>query len=182
MVSELQGVAEEVNRERPISFTNAPDPAPLPRTLLRLRHDFVMMGRASLEPLPAHLSEDLSPLLNRLAVAIGGYFRGCALALTSRHKAPPLPPLEEELDACASQLAAIRQRDLAHLSASQLEQLFTLGFALEQLHRNIRDLERCVQEWVTPLPDTPQISLSSNSDCQSAKTAPKRWIGSVDSD
>src|SRR5215472_16020113 len=35
-VSELQGVVEEFKRERPLGFTSAPDPAPLPRTLLRL--------------------------------------------------------------------------------------------------------------------------------------------------
>src|SRR5215472_5017446 len=35
-VSELQGVDEEFKRERPLGFTSAPDPAPLPRTLLRL--------------------------------------------------------------------------------------------------------------------------------------------------
>ena len=44
-VSELQGFVEEFKRERPLGFTSAPDPAPLPRTLLRLRHDFVMIGR-----------------------------------------------------------------------------------------------------------------------------------------
>jgi len=60
---------------------------------------------------------------------------------------PPLRPLLDELDACASQIAASRQRDLAHLSASQLGQLFALGFALDQLQGNIKDLERCIQEW-----------------------------------
>jgi hypothetical protein len=86
-VSELQGFVEEFKRERPLGFTSAPDPAPLPRTLLRLRHDFVMIGRASAEPLPIHLSEDLRPALTRVGAAIGSYFRDCALALTSRDKA-----------------------------------------------------------------------------------------------
>jgi uncharacterized membrane protein YccC len=148
-VAELQGVVEEFKRERPLSFTPAPDPAPLPRTLLRLRHDFVMIGRASAEPLPAHVSENLGPALNRLGAALGNYFRGCALALTSRHKAVHLRPPQEQLDACASELAAFRQRNFAYLSTSQLEQLFALGFALEQLQRNINDLERCVEEWAS---------------------------------
>ena len=148
MVSELQGLAEEVQREAPVSFAT-PDPAPLPRTLLRLRHDFVIMGRASLEPLPVHLSEALRPIVNRVAASIGDYFRGCALTLTSAHKAPPLQPLQDQLDACASQIAELRQRNLANLSASQLEQLFALGFSFDQLRRNINDLERCVQEWLS---------------------------------
>jgi len=148
-VSELQGVVEEFKRERPLGFTSAPDPAPLPRTLLRLRHDLVMIGRASAEPLPVHLSEDLRPALTRVGAAIGRYFRDCALALTSRDKAARLSPPQEELSACASQLAVFREHNLAHLSASQLEQLFALSFALEQTQRNISDLERCVQEWAT---------------------------------
>jgi uncharacterized membrane protein YccC len=147
-VMELQSVVEEFKREKPLSFASAPDPAPLPRTLLRLRHDFVMIGRASAEPLPGHLSDDLRSALDRVGAALSDYFRSCALALTSRHKAVRLPPPQQEIAACASELTALRQRDLASLSASQLEQLFALGFALEQLRRNISDLERCVQEWV----------------------------------
>jgi len=146
-VAELQSVVEEFKREKPLSFASAPDPAPLPRTLLRLRHDFVMIGRASAEPLPGHLTNDLRSALDRVGAALSAYFRSCALALTSRHKAAQLPPPQQEIAACASELTALRQRDLASLSAGQLEQLFALGFALEQLQRNISDLERCVQEW-----------------------------------
>src|SRR5215470_1765248 len=147
-VVELQGTIEEFKRERPLSFTSAPDPAPLTRTLLRLRHDLVMIGRASAEPLPIHLSEDLRPTLNSVGTALANYFRGCALALASGHTtADPRPP-QEELDACGLELAAFRQREYAPLSASQIEQLFALGFALEQLQRNTSDLERCMREWV----------------------------------
>jgi uncharacterized membrane protein YccC len=146
-VAELQGIVEEFKHERPLSFTSAPDPAPLPRTLLRLRHDLVIMGRASAEPLPTHLREDLRPALDRVGIALANYFRGCALALAPGHKAVDLRPPQEALDACASELVAFRQRDLAQLSASQLEQLFALGFALEQLQRNTNDLERCVRDW-----------------------------------
>jgi hypothetical protein len=106
-----------------------------------------MIGRASAEPLPVHLSEDLRPALTRVGAAISSYFRDCALALTSRDKAVRLAPPQEELNACASQLALFREHNLAHLSASQLEQLFALSFVLEQLQRNISDLERCVLEW-----------------------------------
>ena len=147
-VTELQGVVEEFKRERPLSLSSGPDPAPLPRTLLRLRHDLVMIGRAAAEPLPGHVSEYLRPALDRVGSALGDYFRNCALALTSRRKATHPPPPQEALAACASEIAALRERDFASLSASQLEQLFALGFALEQLQRNVSDLERCVQEWL----------------------------------
>jgi hypothetical protein len=61
--------------------------------------------------------------------------------------APPVEPLQTELGACASELAAMCQRELAHLSAGQLERLFALGFALEQLQQNLTDLARCVRDW-----------------------------------
>ena len=151
-VAALQDVVGEMEHERPLIFSSAPDAGPLPRTLLRLRHDIVMMGRASAEQMPAHLSEELKPGLDRVAGAVSNYFRACGRALSSRRAAPPLEPVQAELDACASDLAETRQRELAHLSASQLERLFTLGFALEQLQRNTADLARCVRDWaIAPL-------------------------------
>jgi hypothetical protein len=55
--------------------------------------------------------------------------------------------VEDALAACAAQISATRQQQLTQLSPNQLEQLFTLGFALEQFQGNIKDLERCIEEW-----------------------------------
>jgi hypothetical protein len=146
-VGALQDVVEEMEHERPVTFTSTPDAGPLPRTLLRLRHDIVMVARACAEQLPVHLSEELKPSLDRVAAAVSNYLRACSRALISRRMPPPLEPVEAELAAFASGLAAKRQHELADLSASQLERLFTLGFALEQLQRNMTDLARCVRDW-----------------------------------
>jgi len=148
LVAELQSVVEEIEHERPVAFSSAPDPAPLPRTLLRIRHDFVMIGRASSQSFPTQLAGELEPILDRLAQAIGDYFRACVLSLTRHNAVPPLRPLQATLDDCASGIAAARQSQATNLSVSQLEHLFALGFALDQLQRNICDLERCIQEWV----------------------------------
>jgi uncharacterized membrane protein YccC len=150
-VTELQSAIEEFKRERPLSFTSAPDPAPLPRTLLRLRHDVVLIGRASVEPFAPPLREDLRPALDRVGAALANYFRSCALALTSGRLIVDVGPTREELADCASKLTILRQREFTSLTAGQLEQLFAVGFALDQLQRNISDLERCVREWVEGL-------------------------------
>jgi uncharacterized membrane protein YccC len=147
MLSQLRDVAEEIKRERTISFTLAQDPAPLPRTLRRLHHDLVMMGRASLEPVPDHLRQALRPALDRVSETVAAYFRACGIALMSRRPRPPLQPVEDALAACAAQISATRRQQLTQLSPNQLEQLFTLGFALEQFQGNIKDLERCIEEW-----------------------------------
>ena len=47
----------------------------------------------------------------------------------------------------ASEVASLRVEGLTHsLSISDVERLFALGFALEQLHQHFSDLERCVHE------------------------------------
>src|SRR5262249_5903614 len=143
-VAEVQSLVTEVKTERPFALMSAPDPAPLPRTLLRLRHDFVMIGRASSEPFPPHSSEALKPVLDRLAAAVGGHFRACAVALRRKQAPPPLTPLQATLADCTSRIAGLRQSEAARLSASQLEHLFALEFVLDQLERNICDLERCI--------------------------------------
>lgn len=148
LVALLLGIVEEIGRERPITFSSGPDPGPLSRTLLRLRHDIVMLGRAGAEPLPAELRNELTPILDRIGQAASQYFRGRALALSHRRVPPPrVEPLQAELVACATEFAAVRQHEQTHLSAGQLERLFVLGFALEQLQSNIIDLARCVREW-----------------------------------
>jgi hypothetical protein len=50
-----------------------------------------------------------------------------------------------------SEIASLRCQGLTlTLSIDEAEQLFALGFALEQLHRNLSDLERGIEEWARP--------------------------------
>jgi hypothetical protein len=52
------------------------------------------------------------------------------------------------------EIAALRSEGLTRtLSIAGAEQLFTLGFALEQIYQHLVDLERCMQEWARPSPD-----------------------------
>jgi len=64
---------------------------------------------------------------------------------------PQLKPTEAGLAAYNLEIAALRSEGLTRtLSIAGAEQLFTLGFALEQMHQNLADLERCGQEWARP--------------------------------
>ena len=51
-LSELASVTAEAERERPLRMAADPLTGPLFRTLLRLRHDLVILGRAARSPLP----------------------------------------------------------------------------------------------------------------------------------
>ncbi|MFX5484681.1 hypothetical protein ABTD53_19405, partial [Acinetobacter baumannii] len=48
----LNTTGVEAERERAARLSGGPDTGPLLRTILRLRHDVVMIGRATVVPLP----------------------------------------------------------------------------------------------------------------------------------
>ena len=147
-VTALQEIAAEAARERMIPFAREPDPAPLARNLLRLRHDLVILRRAAAPPLPEAIARRLDPPLTRLAEDAGGFLRGAASALAQGRPAPPLMPVEASLNAFDSEVASLRREGLTRaLSTPDLERLFALGFALEQLRLNLSDLALRVQEF-----------------------------------
>ena len=146
-VGGFQALADESKRERLFSLVAQPDHGPLSRTLLRLRHDLVMIKRAGVVPLPDIFAARLEPLLAQMGASASNYLRGCATALAWRRSAPSLDPIKATLEAYTSEITALRNEGLMRsLSSSELERIFTLGFALEQLQQNFSDLERCVRE------------------------------------
>lgn len=144
-LARLGTVESEVRRERLTRLSVEPDLAPLLRTLLRLRHDLVMLGRAAVVPLPEPFQARLGPALVRLGEAATDYLRRSSAALIGRRAPPALDSVEAALADYAAAMATLRAEGLTRtLSGEAVEHIFTLGFALEQLHRNFRDLERCV--------------------------------------
>jgi len=56
--------------------------------------------------------------------------------------------VESALDAYAAEIVVLRRDGLTRsLPGDVAERFFALGFALEQMHHNFKDLERCVAEW-----------------------------------
>ena len=143
----FQEIAAEAKRERLVALGSEPDPGPLSRTLLRLRHDFVIIGRA-VAPLPSDIAQRLDPLLGRLGDDVSEFLGGSATALILRRNSPSLQPAEVALKAYGLAISSLRNEGLTRaLSNSEVERLFALSFALEQLHHNLIDLARCVREW-----------------------------------
>jgi uncharacterized membrane protein YccC len=143
----FQEIATEVKRERLVALGSEPDPAPLSRTLLRLRHDFVIIGRA-VRPFPSDIAQRLDPLLSRVGKDVSEFLSGNATALILRRDSPSLQPAEAVLKAYGLAINSLRNEGLTRaLSNSEVERLFALSFALEQLHHNLVDLARCVREW-----------------------------------
>src|ERR1700722_3993033 len=137
--------------ERLLRPATDPDQGPLSRTLLRIRHDFVIIGRAAATPLPAAVASRLVPLLTRIAASASDFLLGCATALTLHTPPPSLGEVEAALLAFTAELDALRREGLPeNLSAVDVEQVFALGFALEQMQRDFADLARCVREYAQP--------------------------------
>lgn len=144
----LNAIAAEAAHERSVRLAAEPDTGPLSRTLLRLRHDLVIIGRAVAQPQPEEFQARLGAPLARVSAAFGDYLRGCGAALVARTDPPSLGDVRAALEHYAAEIAAVRGAGLTRaLSADATERFFALGFALEQMHHNFQDLERCVREW-----------------------------------
>ena len=147
-LAELNATGTEAERERAAHLTSGPDTGPLLRTILRLRHDLVMVGRASVVPLPFDLQARLAAPLAKVSDAIAAYLRAIAEALRSGVGAPAIWPVHDALHGYAAEIAALRSEGLIRgLPGDAAERFFALGFSLEQMRQNLKDLERCVAEW-----------------------------------
>ena len=146
----LDTVGAEAERERTARIAVGADTGPLLRTLLRLRHDLVMIGRAASSPLPETIGMQLEPSLARAGATLADYLGASATALRGRHP-PLLTAVESALDAYAVETAALRREGLTqNIPGDAAERLYALGFAFEQMRNNLKDLERCVAEWAAP--------------------------------
>jgi len=117
----------------------------------------VMIGRASVEPLPSDLQARLAGPLADVNNAFAVYLRSMAAALRTRAASPATSPIDMALQVYAAEVAALRREGLTRgLPGDAAERFFAFGFSLEQMRQNLKDLGRCVAEWSeTPPAATP---------------------------
>ena len=112
----------------PPSFPAGPIPGPLLRTILRLRHDIVMIGRASVVPLPVELQTRLAAPLAAVSTATTEYLKSIAAALRSGRGAPAIWPVQSALEAYAAAVASCRSEGLTRgLAGRRRRTLFCAG-------------------------------------------------------
>src|SRR5712675_1989531 len=99
----LNATGAEAERERAAHLASGPDTGPLLRTILRLRHDVVMIGRASVVPLPADLQARLALPLSDVSKAIVGYMQSVAAALRAGAGSADIRPVDVALQAYATE-------------------------------------------------------------------------------
>jgi uncharacterized membrane protein YccC len=145
--AQLEATAIEAQHEQIGLLAAQSDIGPLLRTLLRLRHDLIMIGRAAVAPLPETLQTRLGPPLAQVTKTIAKYFRETAQALTSSASPSSLDAAEAAIEGYAEAFSKVRSDGLTlGLSMDTVERIFALGFALEEMHAHLRDLDRSVNE------------------------------------
>jgi uncharacterized membrane protein YccC len=160
-VTSLHATGQEAERERAARLSSGPDTGPLLRTILRLRHDVVMIGRECQMALPEKMMARLDAPLSGAREAIAGHLGAVAMALRDGANPPAFGPVDLALQAYAGEVAAVRRDGLTRdLSGDAAERFFALGFSLEQMRQNLGDLDRCVAEWSTTPPVQPVVAQS----------------------
>jgi hypothetical protein len=144
----LNATGAEAERERAAHLSTGPDTGPLLRTILRLRHDVVMIGRASVVPLPANIQARLARPLSDVSNAIVGYMQSVAASLRDGSDSVDIRPVDVALQAYSAEVRSLRADHLIRgLPVDAAERFFALGFSLEQMRQNLNDLDRCHSNW-----------------------------------
>ena len=146
-ITEFTANAAEGERERTARLSMEPDTQPLRRTLLRLRHDVVTVGRiARGDPLPEPVHGRLVPRLAAVGRAGSEYLGACGMALAARRPPPSESALEQAFVAALAEAASLRREGLTReLNDQAAGRFFALAFALEEMRRTFRDLAHDVE-------------------------------------
>jgi len=146
-LARLNITGAEAEHERSARLTSGPDTGPLLRTLLRLRHDIVMLARAVGCELPEEVAALLTPPLKKIQTAGRDYLRACGAALREQKPAPPLGDVDATFRDYIDGFGTVRRSGLTRdMKSEDAERLFALGFALEQLREHFAEVHRVVGE------------------------------------
>ena len=144
----LNASGAEAEHERLARVTSGPHTGPLLRTLLRLRHDIVMLGRVAGCELPDEVAGRLTKPLRHVEAAASDFLRGAAAALHARKPPPRLEAVETAFCDYIEEFGKVRHEGLTRdMRSEAAERFFALGFALEQLRAHLADMHRVVGEW-----------------------------------
>jgi uncharacterized membrane protein YccC len=147
-LARLNATGAEAEHERNARLTSGPNTGPLLRTLLRLRHDIVLLARAIGCDLPPQVSAQLTKPLKNIEIEGRNFLRASAAALRDQKLPPPLGAVDATFRDYIERFGAVRRDGLTRdMKSEDAERLFALGFALEQLREHFVEVYRVVGEW-----------------------------------
>jgi uncharacterized membrane protein YccC len=140
-LKQAEAAADEAMRERASHLTDEANPEPLIRTLYRVRHDLVMVGRAAANPLPAPLLHRLGPTLDSLRGVTCRLLSDLSASLKNRTPPPSPDAFRIAVQALVAQTESLRSDAvLRDLPGDAFGQVFALRFAFEQFRQDLGDL------------------------------------------
>ena len=147
-LNRLEAQVSEAQRERRSRLTSALDPAPLFRTLLRLRHDVVVLRRAVRKTEHSNLRDDIAQSWAAAAKAGARVLRDLGSALQSQTAPGESAILSAAIAAYHDKTKVLGQCELTRdMPANAAGRLFWIAFSLEQFRRNLDDLEQRAREF-----------------------------------
>lgn len=143
----LEAAALETAQERATGFTSQPDPAPVPRTLHRIRGDLIMIRRAAGDAMPAEIAARLNPPLVAVLGELLRFLNACGRALQARQSAPSLTGFTAAHGDFTRALTAVREAQLIRNQPADVAgRIFAFSFALDQMQANLADFANRVDE------------------------------------
>jgi uncharacterized membrane protein YccC len=150
-IAEAETAADDARRERAVSLVAAVDPDPLCRTLRRLHHDLVMVGRATVTPLPEPARTAMAAPAERVGLAVARFLAETGTGLARRAPAPSQAQARASLAAFGAAVADLRASGVTRdLPDDAVARLFGLTFGFEQLGANLDDLTARAAELAGP--------------------------------
>jgi uncharacterized membrane protein YccC len=140
-------LADEVARERASHLTDVPDPEPLLRNLRRLSHDLVSISRTLATALPEAVRNRLAEPAKAVSAAFATELNGIGAALIAGRLPPILGPAAAAVAAYGAAMQTLRREGVARaLPDEDVERIYGLAFALEQMRGNLEEVAARVRE------------------------------------
>lgn len=149
-LNKLEVLVGEAARERRSRLTDVPDPDPLFRSLVRLRHDLVMLRRFVRGPWHDAVRDHLAQPWSRAARTGAALLGTLGQALDGQHAPVRFGAMDEAIGAYRAAVDEVRRRGLTYpLPTDTVGRLFGIGFALEQFRQDLDDLAERTRELST---------------------------------
>ena len=133
----LENISDEAAREKRNYLTDDADPEPVTRTLRRVRHDLVLIGRVGAKPLPEEIALVLKPGLAAFSGVASEFLSATGRTFAERQSPPSLDGFRAALGDVLATMQSIKGE----------ERLIALTFGFEQLQLNLGDLVRRAGEF-----------------------------------
>jgi len=134
----METVAEETRRERLHRLTQAPDPEPLERAIVRLHYHLEFLSRAIAEPLPESVRSRLAEPVARVLAESAAFLRAAAAALAEGTPRPALEGVVQAFAFFASAMADLRLEGvMRQLPGEVVGRVFGLSFGLDELRQDL---------------------------------------------